>query len=191
MRAIKDLTDVQVVLKQLDEQVHKLLHAETVDFAQRRIVNAHPSKDPYDYVVRKELKKLEEATQIRSEGVATPTVDYDIAVFGIAIETNIETGEDVCPHHIAVFNGRFIKAYAKAKTAPVGSAIQFDIKLNGVTSIFNSYLEIPSESDDVETSTDFAVTNIEEEEFLTIDVKAVGSTIPGSTVVVKLKYRKL
>ena len=54
MRIIKSLEDAQVAIRELYGLFDKF-NSKDIDLSKRRVVNASPSKEPYDYVVRKEL----------------------------------------------------------------------------------------------------------------------------------------
>lgn len=189
MRDFKTLNDAMIAFKQLEDEFNHLKTAREVDWHQRTITNVRPSRESYDVVVRKELRDLE--TRFIEQSSVAANVDYDVAVFGIALEEPLIAGNDVCPHYIAAFSGPFIKCYAKIKQAATGSPVLIDINLNGIESIFgDNKLTIPVNDLSVITHTTFNLPNINEGDFLTLDVDQAGSSVPGSTLVVKLKFRK-
>ena len=58
MRQILNFRDVEIELTQLRNELDKS-RSRNLNMGQRRIVNAAPSVDEYDYVIRKELWKVE------------------------------------------------------------------------------------------------------------------------------------
>jgi len=55
MRQIRSLEDAQIAIREL-YSFYDLLKSKDIDMQRRRVKNASPSKEPYDYVVRKELQ---------------------------------------------------------------------------------------------------------------------------------------
>lgn len=196
MKPVQSFNDVNVALKQLEDRVNLLNVPDVVDWKKRRIGNASPSVDAYDYVVRKELQEfLAGASSVfkvsKGGGV---TVTYAIAVFGVSIDENLSVGTDLCPAHIAPFDGKFLKAYFKLKGPCTGTTVNIDINLHGSASgsiLGSNLLKIPVNDVTVKQSTIFAITSMKEGDYLTLDIKQVGSTLPGKTLIVKLKYQLL
>lgn len=83
-----------------------------------------------------------------------------------------------------------VKAYAYAKTAPVGASLIFDINKGG-TSIWNvtpaNRLAIASGSSSG-TQTSFDTTSFAENDVLTIDIDQVGSGTAGSDITVEVYF---
>lgn len=65
MKHIRSLEDAQAAIREIDDFI-SYWRTENIDFKRRRIKNASPSEDLYDYVVRKELDEVKE--YIVSEG---------------------------------------------------------------------------------------------------------------------------
>lgn len=74
----------------------------------------------------------------------------------------------------------------KAKGAPTGAALIYDINKNG-SSIFSTRPQIDASSTTGGTGAVFSTTTLEENSTLTIDIDQVGSTFAGSGVTVILK----
>jgi hypothetical protein len=55
MRQIRTLEDAQIAIREL-YSFYDLLKSKDIDMQRRRVKNASPSEEPYDYVVRKELQ---------------------------------------------------------------------------------------------------------------------------------------
>jgi len=80
------------------------------------------------------------------------------------------------------------KAYAYAVTGPTGSALIFDINVNGTTiwSTQGNRLQIAA-GQNSGTQTSFNTTALAEGDLITIDIDQIGSTISGADITVVLK----
>ena len=90
------------------------------------------------------------------------------------------------------FSGTVIKATAYCKTAPTGAALIFDINKNG-TSIWattqaNRITIAATETTGSQTS--FDTTAVDADDYFTIDIDQVGSTVAGSDATVQLIVRE-
>jgi len=107
LRRVNNFDEINASLRELYEFVD-LWRTYNVDFRQRRIINAHPSIDDYDYVVRKELiDRIGGGLTPRKlfpgeAGVATPAKasNWDKITFGIGIGRSIEVGSNATPPYI-------------------------------------------------------------------------------------------
>lgn len=102
--------------------------------------------------------------------------------------TDVTTGTDKTNHYIIPRNCNFAKAFATAKTGPVGSNLVFDIKKNG-TSLWsvntgNRLAIVAGQTKGTQTS--FDTTTGSEGDELSIDVVSVGSTTAGQNITVQL-----
>lgn len=113
MRAINSLSDVQAVINEFANRLDTL-SVKNWDRRQTRITNAHPSVDPYDYVVRKELDSLKGgASTVVASGV-------NKATFGLNDAT---VGNDKTPHYFVRASGTPQRIQANAKVAPTGTPL--------------------------------------------------------------------
>ena len=72
MRQVRNLEDAQVAIRELYSLFDKL-NSKDIDMSKRRVVNASPSKEPYDYVIRKEFIDLKKQVQVtKSVDTVTP-----------------------------------------------------------------------------------------------------------------------
>jgi hypothetical protein len=181
MKSISTIQEAQQAINELQNRID-LLSTKNWDVKQRRIVNAHPSIDPYDYIVRKELDSR--VTQVTAEGVSTI---YDKATFGIGIDVGAIVGTNVCPSYIASFNLTPVICYYTAGQFPTGSNVIIDVKLNGV-SFFSSNLTVLVGGSGVYEKTDFETTTLAPKDVLTVDVTQIGSGLPGVNIVVVIKF---
>lgn len=55
---INNLNDVANALNDIERKIDLLLGPKDIDLKKRKIKNAGPSKESYDYIVRKELQNL-------------------------------------------------------------------------------------------------------------------------------------
>lgn len=196
MRDIHTLNDAIVAIRELYNRVESF-ETKDIDMRKRRAVNASPSVDPYDYVVRKELQDFQPTvtTQTTTQsGVATS--DYDLAIFNIAIDATLVVRDDVCPYHIVAIpqgsSADITVVYAQAKVPSVGSSIKLRVwkNYNEPTKTQMFIIEIPADTNDVQKLTSFDATALLENDYLSVDVTQIGSVSPGGTVVLKIKYRR-
>lgn len=154
MRAIRSLSDVQIILNQLlNWQTNR--ESKDWDFNGLRIKNASASKDPNDYVIRSELQPNALAappvssapqTQAQVNNPPPPTnggdteQDFTIVFSVDAPEDGFET-----PPYIAGRNrdGVFIDVWVACTGAPSGSAASINFKVNG-NLLLTADVQIPS-----------------------------------------------
>lgn len=198
MRSIRTLLDVEAQLKEFEHALD-MLRSSDIDMRKRRVVNASPSVDPYDYVVRAELLEqplVASRTVVRTGGVSTPSPDFDYCVFGLGVNSEITVGTDQTPHHIVAapftssgHSATLVKVYAQAKVPSQGADILFSVYKNkGVDDVKMFDMTIPFNNFTVQTLETFDSTHLEDEDFLSIDVLEIGCAFPGSDLYVKLKY---
>lgn len=154
MRQVNNIADVNNALRELYEFMDYWKTAKTLDLHKRRIVNAHPSVNSYDYVVRKELvDRVGEAlvgidrinqklTKPPSGGTGNVPADfeaYDKITFGIGIGRSVEVGNNVTPPFIWMnkSNAKPTLIAVACNIPPNGDDLKFDILHNG--SIFVSF----------------------------------------------------
>lgn len=77
-------------------------------------------------------------------------------------------------------------ARASVGTAPTGASVTVDVNINGTTSIFSTRPTIPAGSNTSGKVTTLTTTTISDGSYFTVDIDTVGSTIPGSDLVVQI-----
>jgi hypothetical protein len=102
----------------------------------------------------------------------------------------LSAGADVSP--LPIFAGGVLtitEVYAYVKTAPVGESLIVDVNKNGTT-IFTTQSNRPqiSSGENSDTSGSPDVTALVKNDKLTIDIDQVGSTTPGSDLVVLIRF---
>jgi hypothetical protein len=105
------------------------------------------------------------------------------------ITGTLTTGTSKTPVLVVVNSQTITKAYARVKTAPTGANLIIDINKNG-TSIWNTNQanRLTIDAGDSEgTQTSFDTTTLADEDYLTIDIDQVGSTVAGADLTVVLK----
>jgi len=118
MRAINSLSDAQAVINELANRLDTL-SVKNWNRKQTRITNAHPSVDPYDYVVRKELDE-------RIGGTTTTVAGGERkATFGL---NDASQATDKTPHFFVLYSGTPTSLRANAKVAPTGSDLILTLK---------------------------------------------------------------
>lgn len=183
---MKSITSLQEAAQAINELQNRLdtVNSKNWDRRQTRIVNAHPSIDPYDYVVRKELDERAQTTVVQGTGTG-----YEKVVFGVGINSNLQVDTDVCPHYISLYTLTADICLAKVKTVCSGSDIQVQFYKNGIDELFTTPLIIPIGSLAVQMKSDFAITSISYKDYLTCNVLQVGSGIRGKDLTVYLRFK--
>jgi hypothetical protein len=154
---MKSILTIQEAQQAINELQNRLDTAETKNWDRRqtRITNAHPSVDPYDYVVRKELDAIS-PTIVQSSILG----DLHKATFGIFDAT---LGTDKTLHFFVLYAGQPKIFSANAKVAPAGSPLYLTLQQKETdggtwTDLLNPYnpLIIPVGSTWIHTITTFA-----------------------------------
>lgn len=136
IRRVTNFDQLNDALRELF-QFADTLSTRNINLTKRRVINAHPSIDDYDYVVRKELHDLVGGGVAGRRKPTTTAKTYDKITFGIGIGRSIEVGSNATPPYIwtNVANGRPDIVAMAANTPPTVTDLIIDIKKNG-TSIF-------------------------------------------------------
>jgi len=102
---------------------------------------------------------------------------------------DVTTGTNISARIDLPYAGTIKKTRAYAKTAPTGADLIFDINKNG-TSIWNSTqsnrVKIAASSN-TGSQTSFDTTSISVDDYFTIDIDQIGSTVAGSDITVELE----
>lgn len=154
MRTVASLADCNVLFREIFAKLDKL-GINNYDLQKRRVVNASPSVDLYDYVVRKELLDLAgkgsgttEATTV-TEGSRYYSIVFTTA--GTARVATYASGP-----YIFKRNSVSVIACAAAVTPPTSGTASFNLLHNGVAILNNDItLLTTTASLEVVTSTDF------------------------------------
>lgn len=97
----------------------------------------------------------------------------------LEVETNASARIDV------PFSGTIIEATAQIKTAPTGASVIIDINKNGTTLWASGKLTITATSTSGSKTT-FDAVSVNEDDYFTLDIDQIGSTLPGSDLTVQL-----
>jgi len=200
IRKITSFEDATVAIKQLAARLDTLSSL-NIDMRGRRVINASPSQDQDDYVIRRELKAFEQGIQAISRGQAvSSSVDFDDCVFGIAINSDLIEEEDITPHHIVAVNSRITEIFYQAEQPPVGSAAKVEVWKNLgaedeteeliATITFNAN-DFAVKLLDEENETEIVARDLLKKDFLTCNVTQIGTAIPGASLVIKIRYKKI
>lgn len=98
---------------------------------------------------------------------------------------NLITGIEVGPRIYVPFSAILSKANAYIKTVSSGSDIIIDINKNG-NSIFTEAMTIV-EGNNTISKTSFSNSDVNEDDYFTIDIDQVGSTTTGADLTVELE----
>lgn len=173
MKSITSISEAQQAINELYNRIDTL-SVKNWDRRQTRIVNAHPSVDPYDYVVRKELDAIKGGSEV--VGV---TGDTEVHVFGVSGAVSVVTNG--FPPLIFEHSVSLIALHTCFNVAPTGTDFHADIRLRSTgLSILNSQIVIPASSTAVVEYTSFALSSFAKDDVLLCDVTQVGSGVPGS-----------
>lgn len=187
MRSISSISEAQQAINDLYSRI-ELITSKNWDVRKRRIVNAHPSVDLYDYVVRKELL---ERTGTSEAKVVDQGLGYKDCVFGIGVGSSgvILTGTDVCPHFISAYALQPEICVYKVKVAPTVTPIQLQVYKNGLYPLFTTELSVPVGTTAVQQKSDFALTSLAFKDYLTVNVLQTGSGVPGSALTIYIRFK--
>lgn len=195
MRAVRDLEDVKLILKELMDWKDKL-SGQNWDFHGLRIKNASPSKDPYDYVVRKELKDSTDTINktVQGTGGGVPiaaVVSYYTIVF--CCTGDIAVGSEVSPPYMVPRAGQGIpvEAYIAAVVAPVGADIIVQIIVNGINIFHTDFKLLDGDKTVVFSDLTAPTQRLQYKDIVNINVMQVGSTTPGANVSIELRVQKI
>jgi hypothetical protein len=102
------------------------------------------------------------------------------------------TGTNVTARLDIPFKGEIVKATAYAKTAPTGATtLKIDINKNGTTIWGNQANRLQFVAGESTTSTtSFTTTSAYENDYFTVDIDDVGSTVAGSDLTVQLQIKE-
>jgi len=143
------------------------LETQDMDMRKRRIKNASPSLDDYDYVVRKELDQFTKTTSITS----TPTTATGFYTVVYTNSGTVRTAQYASSPYIMKRRSKILGVYAVAIEPPSGTA-KFNVWHGASTSVLNTDLEMPASTAAFEVvgSTDLNVSTVEIDELLTLQV---------------------
>ncbi|MGQ9845896.1 MAG: hypothetical protein ACUVQP_00125 [Bacteroidales bacterium] len=175
MRQIRTIEDAQIAIRELYDFVD-LMRSKDIDLSKRRVKNASPSEDLYDYVVRKELNDLKEETGVIAQGIA---VEYYTVVF----TTRYSPIVDTISSNYYIFNRKSVlqKVSFVAIAAPSGS-FTWNVLVNG-DDLFASNISITSSysAGTVLNYTSFNMNTFNVNDLLNIKVLSSGGII-GVTI---------
>jgi hypothetical protein len=145
-----------------------------LDFHQRRITNAHPSIDDFDYVVRKELRRLQDELTKRLE------VGPNTEIHGFGVSGNVYVATNAFPPLIFERPATLTRIMACFNVAPVGADFHADIRLRstGLT-ILSSQIVIPDGSTAIVEYNTFGKSTFSKDDILLCDMTQVGASVPG------------
>jgi len=99
-----------------------------------------------------------------------------------------ETGTDISAYIRVPFNGRIIRAYARAKTAPAGSDFIIDINKNGTTLWAANKLTI-ADGANIGSKNTFDDTLVSVDDYFTLDIDQIGSGTAGADLTIFLEIK--
>lgn len=113
-------------------------------------------------------------------------------IYFIIPETTLVTGMDKVGRIPIDFNGTIKEVLAEISTAPVGASVICDIKKNGTSiwSVTPGNKVTIADGANSGLSNNFDSPSIIQGDYLTIDVSQIGSTTPGTKLVVRVKIQK-
>lgn len=188
MRRVSNFDEVNDALRQLFALRDSLLVL-NVDWHQRRIINAHPSVDDFDYVVRKELHDLvgggKTAHPVRASSVVA--ANYDKITFGAGVGIPIIVGSNITPPYVWSNNrtGRPSIIFLCANVSPTGADLILDVKKNGASIFTLGSVHFPAGTGNrvvVSYSGVFTGTSFTRGDVITLDCTQTGSTLAGQDV---------
>lgn len=182
MRQITSLQDATNALRELQNQLD-LLRSKDIDMSKRRVVNAAPSRDQYDYVVRKELDAL------KGDGSLTfdPLRNYLIVFSSSSV---LYVGTNVSAPFIVKTPGKPRAILVTALTIPAlsGAILQPNVNGNNIIEGGSETIEIPTTatSGQVFITTDLKDITFVENDLVNINVLSAGTGIAAAKVTLEI-----
>lgn len=191
MRRVKDWDELNSALRDL-YLFRDLMITANVDWHQRRIINAHPSVDDFDYVVRKELiDRLGDFKTPRSLITSSAKL-FDKITFGIGVGTPAVVGSYVTPPFVwsNSKSGRPAMIFLCANTSPVGADFKVDIRKNDSSIFTAGFVTLPDSTANRAVVSYSGVfipgTQFARRDVVTAHVTQVGSSFAGQDVQVTI-----
>lgn len=189
----------QVALNRLISHLNSAPIDKSIDANEFRIINCQWPANDKDVVnveylkdfVANAIKKRRTARGAASSGGPNNV----LRTFGYGIARNLATGVDVAPHMIFTMpNNKTLftleRLEFKCKTAPTGATVIADINFSGTSILAASpKLVVPVSDTTVQIYTTFTKTTFVDKDFLTLDVDQIGSSIPGSGLVITMAFK--
>ncbi len=108
--------------------------------------------------------------------------------FEIAISGSLIVGTNIVPLLIVPQAMTIEKVFIKVKTAPTGANLIVDINKNGSTIWSNQANRITlSAGNQSTTQTTFNTTTLSEDDYISVDIDQVGSTVAGSDLTIAIR----
>lgn len=140
-----DLKDVGISLREIYQFIEQWT-TQDIDLHGRKIRNAGISKDPEDYVIRKEIPALLSSRRtVNISGGGTSAAGYDKITFGLGVGSPLVAGDYVTPPYIWTNSrqGRINYAVISANVPPTGADVRLVFKKNDISFITGSYVIFP------------------------------------------------
>jgi len=187
MRNAASFEDCNVLFRELYNQLDRL-NSKDLNMEKRRVVNASPSKDSYDYVVRKELfDAFENIPESKATAIATKS-SY-VIVFSNSGAIKVAT--QASGPYIFKRKSSSLIVSVSAVSPPTSGDARFNLKHNGVNILVNDII-LPSTAASLEVvnSTDFISSPITFEIDDTLVLEVV-STSGVSKITVELYVKEI
>jgi hypothetical protein len=106
----------------------------------------------------------------------------------VSIQGTLSTGSDVVPPIIFPRACTIKKVSARVGTDPTGAALQIDLNKNGSNSIFSAAFQIAAAgSSNSTTSFNASYEDLAADDYLTLDIDQVGSTVAGADLSITIE----
>lgn len=197
---IKTFEEAEREIRKLRDELDSLKKG-NIDARQRRIVNAAPSQDSNDVVIRAELAQFLKPTTQEVQTKATGSAAEEVCVFGAFVGSVAVDSQNCCPPHLVKKSGSFRRVYAALKEPYIAGSFnivlrkneQYLTNLNDGSIIIRidlpeqqEVLPIYAKESSFFTSNDNF--NFVPGDIITIDITGVGTTFPGGGLIVKFVY---
>lgn len=194
MKKIENLRDVESVLRDLEQRFNRW-ETTDIDLKGRRIRGA-PSRHPSDYVTRAELFRA-----IGDLGAApfTPQAvsegdGYWTGTFGVGINTELLVQDNIAPPHLVVESGVIDRIAWRLKQPAGGSSVIFELHVNSNNVTRERLIRVEIEAGDTfmhvqDNVLAFDRRALDLNSWVELDIKQVGSSVVGGSLVVKFRYK--
>jgi hypothetical protein len=159
----------------------------SVGFCAENIVSYDKSSLP---VLNEELRKLNQKGDENSSSLTTAIDGLSLTGFCVVLGGDAEVATNVIPSRLYMpFGGTITKIIAYAKTAPTRANLIIDFNKNGTSILDASKITIAASGNTV-TVTSFATASFSVNDYFTIDIDQIGSSVAGADITLSVYITK-
>ena len=168
---VSNFTDLNLVLREMRTELDNL-RTRNIDLSRRRVVNAAPSVNEYDYVVRKELEQF----GVTRVSESNPTSVSRLYAVVFSNSGTIRTAEYASAPYIVKRRSSVVGVYVTCIEPPTTSPASFQVWVDGSDYLLEESIQIPVSANPFQVygTTNLAISSLEDEQTLTLQVLTGG-----------------